>query len=153
MTCWKNKIIQKEQDLTVVKQVMSLKFKTLNDLVKLWNSMFDKPPVFRSRQYLIPKLAYRIQELAYGGVDIKTEKAIASAAKELDKNKRKNNKYAPSIGTKIVKEYRGQIHEVLAVENGFAYGGTVFKSLSAIATKITGTKWNGLKFFNVGRDV
>jgi hypothetical protein len=63
-------MIQKEQDLTVVKQVMSLKFKTLNDLIKLWNSMFDKPPVFRSRQYLIPKLAYRIQELAYGGVDI-----------------------------------------------------------------------------------
>ena len=146
-------MIQKEQDLTVVKQVMSLKFKTLNDLIKLWHSMFDKPPVFRSRQYLIPKLAYRIQELAYGGVDIKTEKAIASAVKELDKNKRKSNKYAPSIGTKIVKEYRGQIHEVLAVENGFAYGGTVFKSLSAIATKITGTKWNGLKFFNVGRDV
>ena len=146
-------MIQKEQDLTVVKQVMSLKFKTLNDLVKLWNSMFDKPPVFRSRQYLIPKLAYRIQELAYGGVDIKTEKAIASAVKELDKNKRKSNKYAPSIGTKIVKKYRGQIHEVLAVENGFAYGGKVFKSLSAIATKITGTKWNGLKFFNVGGNV
>lgn len=143
----------KEQDLTVIKQVMSLKFKTLNDLVKLWNSMFDKPPVFRSRQYLIPKLAYRIQELAYGGVDIKTEKAIVSAVKELDKTKTKSNKFSPSIGTKIVKEYKGQIHEVLTVENGFAYAGTVFKSLSAIATKITGTKWNGLRFFGVGGNV
>ena len=144
---------QKEQDLTVIKQVMSLKFKTLNDLVKLWNSVFDKPPVFRSRQYLIPKLAYRIQELAYGGVDIKTEKAIVSAVKELDKTKTKNNKFTPSIGTKIVKEYKGQIHEVLTVENGFAYAGTVFKSLSAVATKITGTKWNGLRFFGVGGNV
>ena len=43
----------KEQDLTVVKQVMSLKFKTLNDSVKLWNSMFDKPPVFDSKISLL----------------------------------------------------------------------------------------------------
>ena len=142
-------MIQKDQDLTVIKQVMSLKFKPLNDLIKLWNTMFDKPPTFRTKQYLIPKLAYKIQELAYGGLDIQTEKEIVSAVKELDKNK-KIGKYLPTIGTKIVKEYRGQIHEVIAVENGFAYAGTVFKSLSAIATKITGTKWNGLKFFNVG---
>ena len=91
--------------------------------------------------------------MAYGGVDIKTEKAIVSAVKELDKTKTKSNKFAPSIGTKIVKEYKGQIHEVLTVENGFAYAGTVFKSLSAIATKITGTKWNGLRFFGVGGNV
>ena len=140
---------QKYHDLTLIKQVMNLKFKTLNELIKLWNTMFDNPPAFRTRQYLVPKLAYRIQELAYESVDIQTEKEIVSAVKELNKNK-KNGKYAPRIGTKIVKEYKGQIYEVIAVENGFAYAGTVYKSLSAIAMKITGTKWNGLKFFNVG---
>lgn len=130
--------------------MVDLKFKTLNELIKLWDKMFDKPPAFRTKQYLIPKLAYRIQELAYGGIDVETENQLASAVRELDKKPAKGHKYSPTVGTKIVKEYKGKIHEVIALEDGFAYAGTVFKSLSAIATKITGTKWNGLKFFNVG---
>ena len=60
-----------------------------------------------------------------------------------------SRKFCPMIGTKIVKEYRDKIHEVVVVNDGFAYEGMVYKSLSAIATKITGTKWNGLKFFEV----
>jgi hypothetical protein len=50
---------------------------------------------------------------------------------------------------RVQKEYRGQIHEILVVNDGFAYAGAVYGSLSAIATKIAGTKWNGLKFFNI----
>lgn len=138
------------KDLILIKQIMDLKSKTLNELNKLWDKMYDKPPAFRTKQYLVPKLAYRIQELAYGGLDTETEKQIISAAKDIDKKAVKGAKYTPAVGTKIVKEYKGKIYEVLAVENGFAYCGTVFKSLSAIATKITGTKWNGLKFFNIG---
>ncbi|GHT95763.1 hypothetical protein FACS1894122_13550 [Alphaproteobacteria bacterium] len=53
------------------------------------------------------------------------------------------------VGTKIIKEYKGKLIEVLVVNNGFSYSGEIFKSLSAIATQITGTKWNGLKFFQV----
>jgi hypothetical protein len=53
------------------------------------------------------------------------------------------------VGTKIVKEYKGKTHEVTVVEEGFSYGGAIFKSLSAVAQKITGTKWNGLRFFNI----
>ncbi len=127
-----------------------MKKKSLTELNKLWDKMYDNPPAFRTKQYLLPKLAYRIQELAYGGLDVTTEKQIVAAAKELDKRKPKGKKYQPTVGAKIVKEYKGQMHEVTAVEDGFAYGGSVYKSLSAIATKITGTKWNGLRFFNIG---
>jgi hypothetical protein len=53
------------------------------------------------------------------------------------------------IGTKIMKEYKGNVIEVLVVPDGFSYAGEIYKSLSSIATRITGTKWNGLKFFGV----
>jgi hypothetical protein len=141
---------QNKQDLSVIKQVMALKNKSLHDLDKLWRNMFDHSPAFRTKQYMLPKIAYRIQELAYEGVDIETEKKLIAGARELDKPKSKVKKYSPMIGTKIVKEYKNIIHEISVVEEGFAYGGAVYNSLSAIAQKITGTKWNGLKFFNVG---
>ncbi len=110
--------------------------------------MFDVPPIFRTKQYMIPKLAYKIQELAYGGVDEETQKKLKTEANNLNKSK----KYSPMVGTKIVREYKGKILEVTVVEEGFSYEGCIFKSLSAVAQKITGTKWNGLKFFNVGED-
>ena len=62
---------------------------------------------------------------------------------------KKSHKFSPMIGTKITKKYNDQMIEIVVVNNGFAYDGEVYKSLSAIATKITGTKWNGLKFFGV----
>jgi hypothetical protein len=141
---------QSKHDLTVIKQVTALKEKSLNELDKLWRKMFDHSPAFRTKQYMLPKLAYRIQELAYGGIDAATEQKLIAGARALDRPKGKSKKYSPMIGTKIVREYKGKIHEILAVEEGFAYGGTIFKSLSAVAQKITGTKWNGLKFFGVG---
>ena len=54
------------EDLTVVKQVIALKYKSLDELSKLWSQMYHRPPAFRTRQYMMQKLAYRIQELAYG---------------------------------------------------------------------------------------
>ena len=63
---------------------------------------------------------------------------------------KKTRKFSPMVGTTITKEYRGKLHEVLVVNGGFSYNNETYKSLSAIATKIAGTKWNGLKFFAVG---
>ena len=137
-------------DLTVIKQIIALKYKSLDELSQLWSKMYNRPPAFRTRQYMMQKLAYRIQELAYGGLDVSTEQKLVAAAQSIDTRRQKGKKYAPSVGTKIVKEYKGRTYEVFAVEDGFAYGGAVYKSLSAVATKITGTKWNGLKFFGIG---
>ena len=139
-------MVQKNaNDLEVVKQVMALKNLSLSELDKLWAKMFDAPPAFRVKPYMIPKLAYKIQELAYGGLDAESEKKLKYEANRLDKNK----KYSPMVGTKIVKEYKGKTIEVTVVEEGFSYEGVIYKSLSAVAQKVTGTKWNGLKFFNI----
>ena len=52
-------------------------------------------------------------------------------------------------GTKLIREHHGIKHEVIVLENGFSYDGERYKSLSAIAYKITGTKWNGKRFFGL----
>lgn len=139
-----------QNDLNIIKQIIALQSMDENSLLSMWDKFFDYKPEVSSRQHMVSKIAYKIQELAYGGVDPATEEKIRERAKKTSlKNQKKKKKFQPQIGTKIVKEYHDKTHEVLVVDNGFAYEGDVFKSLSAIANKITGTKWNGLKFFGV----
>ena len=141
----------KSEDLKIMRQIVSLQDKKLTELKALWEKMFDHPPAISSREYMIAKIAYRIQELVYGGIDETTQKKIQDAAKKIKSPKNTQpGKFNPMVGTKIVKEYKGKSIEILVVDSGFSYAGEIHKSLSAIATKITGTKWNGLKFFNVG---
>jgi hypothetical protein len=140
----------KSEDLKIMRQIMSLQDKKLSELKALWEKMFDHPPAISSREYMIAKIAYRIQELAYGGVDEATKDKIQAAAREIKRPKAVGSKkFRPMIGTKIMKEHKGNVIEVLVVQDGFSYAGEIYKSLSSIATRITGTKWNGLKFFGV----
>ena len=140
----------KNEDLKIMRQIMSLQDRKLPELKTLWEKMFDHSPAISSREYMIAKIAYRIQELAYGGVDEATKDKIQAAAREIKRPKSTGSKkFRPMIGTKIMKEYKGNVIEVLVVPDGFSYAGEIYKSLSSIATKITGTKWNGLKFFGV----
>lgn len=140
-------------DFSVLKRITKLQNMSLKELEEIWRTMFDASPEILSRKYIIAKLAYKIQEQVYGDLDEETENKIRNCAKEVTKEKtvtaKKTRKFSPMIGTKIVKEYREKIHEIMVVNEGFSYEGAVYKSLSAIATKIAGTKWNGLKFFGV----
>ena len=98
-------------DLTVIKQITKLQGMNTRDLLSVWDQFFDHPPEVSSREHMVSKLAYRIQELAYGGVDTETEDKIKACAKEVLKNgikKKKTNKFSPMIGTKIIKEYHGK---------------------------------------------
>lgn len=141
-------------DLTVIKQITKLQSIPFQELDNIWRTMFDHEPEVNSRKYIIGKIAYRIQELAYGALETETEDKIKACAKETQRNvitpkTQKSKKFHPAIGTIIVKKYHDKMHEVMVVNEGFSYGGMVYKSLSAVACKITGTKWNGLKFFGV----
>ena len=139
-------------DFHVIKQVMALQNMKTAELEAMWNKYFDHPPEVASRQHMTAKIAYKIQELVYGGVDAETEDKIKACAKKIQTPidpKKKARKFCPMIGTKITKEYHGKMHEVLVVKDGFAYNNEIYNSLSAIATKIAGTRWNGLKFFGV----
>lgn len=135
----------------VRKEVLSLTAKTSQELRKMYETATDsKAPPYR-REYFIKWLAHWLQEKAYGGLSEQATKQLDYLAKEMKKGKRIVSDNPLLIeGTRIVKKYHGEEHEVtVKSHNLFIHKGKPYKSLSAIANEITGTRWNGLKFFNV----
>jgi len=124
------------------------------ELLKLWHDLFDRiPSPALNRGTLIPILAYRIQEKAYGGLKESTLKRLHELAKD-NGNRKKSAVQAmirPKIGTRYVREYRGKLHEVTVLETGYEFQGQVYRSLTEIAKAITGTKWSGPVFFGYKR--
>ncbi len=122
-------------------------------LKERWRELFQSDPPPFNRQYLISRLTYRIQELAYGGLSQTTAArlvAIASDEKYTDRAAaRKPIANRPVVGTRLVREWQGVQHSVTVTERGFEYRGRPFKSLSAVANTITGTRWSGPVFFGL----
>lgn len=92
----------------------------------------------------------------YGGLSLEAQTKINKLVAQLEKNQpltddsmQKNLKTKVSQNAKMIREYNGQKHEVTALDKGFEYRGKVYNSLSSIANEITGTRWNGKKFFGV----
>ena len=124
------------------------------ELLKLWHDLFDRiPSPALHRGTLIPMLAYRIQEKAYGGLKESTLKRLHELAKDHASGKKSavQAMIRPKIGTRYVREYRGKLHEVTVLETGYEYQGRVYRSLTEIAKAITGTKWSGPVFFGYKR--
>jgi hypothetical protein len=99
------------------------------------------------------RLAYRIQELAYGGLKPETVRRLEKLGEELDGGrvdvrKRPAND-RPISGTRLIREYQGVAHCVTVRDDDFEYQGRPYKSLSAIARAITGTPWSGPVFFGL----
>ena len=96
------------------------------------------------------RLAYRIQELAYGGLKPETLKRLAALAEELEpRGSRARSGNMPVAGTRLLREWQGVQHITTVLADGFEYEGRPYKSLSAIARAITGTRWNGWLFFGL----
>lgn len=111
------------------------------ELVAEWQAQFGAPPPSKLRMELMrPVLIYRIQENAYGLPAPKGKNRVHDLASEANRTHFKT-------GTKIVREWRGQLHEVAVTTEGYVYNGEVYRSLSPIACRITGTKWSGPAFF------
>ena len=111
------------------------------ELVSEWQAQFGAPPPPRLRMELMrPVLVYRIQENAYGLSAPQRKGTIQGLASD-------GNRRRFKTGTKIIREWKGQLHEVAVTAEGYVYNGEVYKSLSPIAFRITGTKWSGPAFF------
>ena len=124
------------------------------ELLALWQELFAQTAHPRLRRNLmIPILAYRIQEQAYGGLKPSTYKRLQKLAADLDQNRKIPLSLVPQLqaGTKLLRQFRGGIHEVLVVDQGFEYRGKRYESLSEIARQITGTRWSGPLFFGLKR--
>jgi hypothetical protein len=140
---------------TVLAQIVALKEKPIQALKQQWRDLFDSEPPPYTRRFLEHRLAYRIQELAYGGLKPETLKRLRDLAEDLDggnpARRRQPAKDRPIAGTRLIREYQGIEHCVTVRDNDFEYQGRPYKSLPAIARAITGTRWNGLVFFGIKR--
>jgi Protein of unknown function (DUF2924) len=122
------------------------------ELKQMWRELYDREPPGFSRSYLVSRLAYRIQELAYGGLKPATRAKLDALAEAIDpKAARKRVVNGPVVGAQLIREWRGVQHVVTVLADGFEWEGRGYKSLSAAARAITGTRWNGLTFFGVKR--
>jgi Protein of unknown function (DUF2924) len=139
----------------VLRQLALLAGATTADLKQRWRELFGKEPPPFSRSFLQSRLAYRVQQLAFGGLTSETVARLEALGERLDGGnltlRRIRADGRPIAGTRLVREYRGVEHAVTILPHGFEYEGRPYQSLSAIARAITGTRWNGWTFFGLRR--
>jgi hypothetical protein len=134
-------------------RLAALKTTSTPDLKAQWRDLFaTEPPPF-NRRYLESRLAYRIQELTYGGLKPETIKRLEALGEQLDGGNRKKRSVradqTPIVGTRLIRDWRGVEQIVAVTQDGFEWQGRPYQSLSAIARAITGTRWNGWVFFGL----
>ena len=141
---------------SVLRQLATLETMTMAQLHEKWRDLYGGEPPQYKRQFLLKRLAYRIQELFYGGLSAAAKTHLKQVA-ENDPVARVDGRVTDSppgqadilAGTRFVRIWKDRRYEVLAHENGFEYDGRIFRSLSAVAREITGTRWNGKLFFGL----
>jgi hypothetical protein len=139
--------------LSIIARIAALKAAPMPALKATWRELFDTEPPPYNRRFLESRLSYRIQELAYGGLKAETIERLEAMADELDGRepavRRRRISDRPIAGTRLTREWQGIEHRVTVRHQDFEYQGRPYKSLSAIARAITGTRWNGLIFFGL----
>ena len=122
-------------------EVRALSDASLRDLRAIWRSRWGAPPKLRSVRLLRAMVAWRLQTEALGGLDDDTRRRLRTSLMP--------RLAAPPVGTRLTREYRGVLHQVEIGEGAVIYAGRQFGSLSEVAEQITGTHWNGPRFFGL----
>jgi hypothetical protein len=134
-------------------RVAALRTMPMPELRAQWRELFDSDPPPFNRRHLENRIAYRIQELAYGGLKPETLRRLEALGQQYDSDslttRRIRHDARPVAGTRLVRDYRGVEHTVTVLTDGYEWEGRPYRSLSAIARAITGTRWNGLVFFGL----
>jgi len=132
---------------SVLRQLATLQSMSLDQLKEKWLDLYGTEP---------PQYKKRIQELFYGGLSEQAKKhlkkisetdPVATVIRKIPEERKSQE--AILSGTRFVRIWNDHRYEVIARENGFEYDGRIFRSLSAIAREITGTRWNGKIFFGL----
>ena len=130
-----------------------------------WRNLFGKRlPKALPKSLLVKALAYQLQAMAFGDLEPQTLRVLEAYAAKNDGRWRGRVRVdrlraAPPLssgprikpGSILVREWAGELHRVMALEVGFAWNGAPYRSLSEVARAITGTRWNGPRFFGLDR--
>jgi hypothetical protein len=149
---------------TVHQELVALDAMTVSELAAKYREVFGEEARSRNKPYLAKKIAWRIQELAEGGLSERAKRRIEELAKDapLRRGPPRTKPVAPSgehardprlprAGTVLTKTHGGREHVVKMLADAFEYRGKRYPSLSSIAKVITGTNWNGLVFFGLAK--
>jgi DUF2924 family protein len=124
----------------------------IHELREEWRRLYktDVSPHL-SRELVIRAVAYRMQEVALGGLRLEPQRQLRQIATELKQTGGAAKRFRPQLkpGTRLMREWQGRTYEVVVLDDGFSWQGTRCNSLSAIARKITGTAWSGPLFFGL----
>jgi Protein of unknown function (DUF2924) len=137
-------------------EIARLRGLDVGDLRARWHTVFRRAaPPHLPRHLLFRTLAYRLQADQLGDLDADTRRSLSrldvSTADGIARLVTDLNRSGTVLrpGTILTREWDGQIHRVTVLADGFAWKGKTYKSLSKVAIAITGTRWNGPRFFGL----
>jgi hypothetical protein len=137
----------------VLAQIAALPKAPFPQLRKLWLDLFDSDLPGLNRTYIINRLTYRLQELAWddktGTLEQRLDAMVKARLGDDLKRERKRAIHRPMVGTKLLRIYQGVEFHVTVLADGFSFDGRKYKSLSRIAEVITGKTWSGPAFFGL----
>jgi hypothetical protein len=138
---------------TVLARIAALKARSTPELHDMWRELFYKQPPALGRRYLEDRLAYRLQELHFGGLSDRARRRLDALADQLEpKAARRRDAGRPVAGTQLRRHWKNVEHVVTVREHDFEYEGRPYRSLSAIAREIAKSRWNGWAFFGLRRN-
>jgi Protein of unknown function (DUF2924) len=136
---------------TVETELDRLRTMPIIELRALWHAKFkSEPPKAFGPDLLRRSIAQKVQEMAYGGIDAATRRSLDQLMAQHAKTPGKiilPRRIKP--GVVLVRDWKGGNHRVTVLNDGFSYQGKIYSSLSEIARLITGTHWNGPRFFGL----
>jgi hypothetical protein len=158
-------------DATVLKQIEQLRSLTVNGLRAKYREIFGEDSRSGNKDHLYRRIAWRLQANAEGDLSARARRRALEIAADADLRVRAPKLKAeaeqrttvtaingtrdprlPQPGTLLTREFKGQVHVVKVLADGFEYDDRQYKSLSRIATEIAGTRWNGFVFFGLDRE-
>jgi hypothetical protein len=134
-------------------EIAALTNMSYGDLQAAWRRHFRYPaPKKLSRALLELGIAWKLQERAQGGLSTTNRRKLDELARTLATNADLAQPRTITLkpGARLIRDWGGQIHEILVTEDGFLWRGKTWASLSIIAREITGTRWSGPRFFGLG---
>ena len=157
---------------SVTAQIQALRGMKVADLRVKWRELFGEESRSNNRDFLWRRLAWRVQEIAYGGLSERAKNRLAELSKEVDirflpprgwkealevataalpafETGPIRDPRLPKPGAMLSRPYRGLDIRVAVLEKGFEWQGRPYRSLSAIAREVTGQRWNGMLFFGL----
>jgi len=144
------------QEITA--EIERLRLAPYHEIVARYVDLWGHPPPMKSRSFLFRRTAWKLQEQAFGGLGeearARLEERIAALELPLHKDRRTETsplprRGGPKVGAVLKRHYRGEeIHVHVRLE-GYEWNGAIYRSLSAVARAITGSRWNGRHFFGL----